>query len=362
MVRALHIGDQGSPGIMVFARLILRLVLASAVALAALSAVPAGARAQPPRQVAQGDTASRAALVAERQRVRRELERANAEIGALKRSGRGLREDYRLRERLADAEALARRLTELDARLGTGAAPTVRGPGAEPRVSPSDGPAELEAKADILADQAQRLAARGDALLGRARDLRARQTLRRRVGQMERDPFSPLEGSKRRAMTGSVASGLTSGPSAPSRMSGPPPVSVADKGVGGTANTGAANPLGPETAVAGAPGPSQGAPGLGAAATPPVGGAAVSSPSSLTSAPTPTTGAASDGTALSVQLHELLDPTTLAEIQHLEGAAGSGASFEALERAGAALKARAVRLSQQAGALRASEHVPPRGR
>ncbi|HVR03687.1 MAG TPA: hypothetical protein VMT47_16235 [Polyangia bacterium] len=359
---------------MVFARLILRVTLASAVALAALSAVPAGARAQPPRRIAQGDTASREALVAERQRVRKELERANAEIGALKRSGRGLREDYRLRERLADAEALARRLTELDARLGAGAAPRSRGPGAEPRVSPSDGPAELEAKADILADQAQRLAARGDALLGRARDLRARQTLRRRVGQMERDPFSPLEGSKRRALTGSVTTGLTSGPSLASRPGGSPPVSMTDKGAGGTPSTGtgSTSPVTPETAVSGTTGPSPGAPGVttavtppngaGAATTPVAGGAAVSSPSSSSSAPTPTTGAAADGTALSVQLRELLDPTTLAEIQHLESAAGSGASLEALERAGAALKARADRLSQQAAALRASEHQPPRNR
>ncbi|HEV3030911.1 MAG TPA: hypothetical protein VG319_04675 [Polyangia bacterium] len=356
-----------------FARLILRVTLASALALAAISVVPAGARAQPLRRLAQVDTAARAALVSERQRVRKELERANAEIGALKRSGRGLREDYRLRERLADAEALARRLTELDARLGAGAAPTSRGPGAEPRMSPSDGPAELEAKADILADQAQRLAARGDALLGRARDLRARQTLRRRVGQMERDPFSPLEGSKRRAMTGSVTSGLTSGPSPSPRPGGSPPVSVADRGVGGTPNTGSANPLTPETA-AGTAGPSQSAPGVSTAASPPNGagagaattplgaGAAVSSPASPSSAPTPTTGAAADGAALSVQLRELLDPTTLAELQHLESAAGSGASLEALERAGAALKARADRLSQQAAALRASEHVSPRNR
>src|SRR5882724_11763473 len=320
MVRALHIGDQGSPGIMVFARLILRLVLASAVALGALSAVPAAARAQPPRRIAQGDTASRAALVAERQRVRKELERANAEIGALKRSGRGLREDYRLRERLADAEALARRLTELDARLGAGAAPASRGPGAEPRVSPSDGPAELEAKADILADQAQRLAARGDALLGRARDLRARQTLRRRVGQMERDPFSPLEGSKRRAMTGTLASNLNSGGS-PASVRGPiPGPGAPEKAVGG-APTGGAGPTDQSAAPAMAvPGVSAVAPppngaGAGAVATPPPngagtgavapplgGGAAVSSPSSPSAAPTPTTGAASDGTALSVQL------------------------------------------------------------
>jgi hypothetical protein len=172
---------------------------------AVLAASPA-TRAQPARTNVPG-ASSRASLVAERQRLRGELERVNAEIDALKHS-RGMRDDYRLRDRLADAEALARRLTELDARLGTnrGATTALPGPADEPRVSSADGPAELDAKADILADQARRLAARGDSLLARAHDLRDRQTLRRRVGQMEHDPFSPLEGSKRRAMAGSSLS------------------------------------------------------------------------------------------------------------------------------------------------------------
>jgi hypothetical protein len=84
-----------------------RLTLASALVLGALLVLPGSASAQTARRFAQGDAASRAALAAERQRVRADLERANAEIDALKRSGRGMREDYRLRERLADAEALA---------------------------------------------------------------------------------------------------------------------------------------------------------------------------------------------------------------------------------------------------------------
>src|SRR5512142_763467 len=56
------------------------------------------------------DTADgRSALVSERQRLRGELERVNAEIDSLKRSSR-VQDDYRLRRRMADAEALARRL------------------------------------------------------------------------------------------------------------------------------------------------------------------------------------------------------------------------------------------------------------
>ena len=332
--------------------------------LTALAAAPKTARAQATRGGAQGDSATRAALVSERQRVRGELERANADVDALKRSGRGLREDYRLRERLADAEALARRLTELDAHLGRGAASASVSAGTEPSVSPADGPAELEAKADILADQAQRLTARGDALLGRARDLRARQTLRRRVGQMERDPFSPLEGSKRRASTGAVASAAV--PASPPSRGATQTASGgngSDKGVGGGVTTsppGAGDSV-PVVAINPSPGAAIPAGALGGTPTSPPGGQAVASP---TTSPTPTSAAAatSDGAALSVQLRELLDPTTLAELQHLEASGGASTSLETLERAGAALKARAERLREQSAQLRSREHAPARTR
>jgi hypothetical protein len=356
-----------------------RIAQTAALLVAGLIAPRATLAARPARAVAADDSA-RAALVAERQRVRTELERANAEIDALKRSGRGLREDYRLRERLADAEALARRLTELDARLGT-AAPAARGPAAEPKVSASDGPVELDAKADILADQAQRLAARGDALLGRARDLRARQTLRRRVGQMERDPFAPLEGSKRRAVTGtvSVGGGATGAAAVPNRPVAPTGGDAAGKtlngatGSGTTGNTVVETPGGQGASAVGAtstPGRGTTEPALGVTSAPPpaTNGAGPQGQTPATSvavsssagAPAPTS--ASDSSALSVQLRDLLDPTTLAEIQRLETNGGAGASTEALERAGAALKARAERLKQQAAALRASEHAAPRTR
>ena len=345
----------------------------AALASAGLVARPTTVAARPARAVAQNESAARAALVAERQRVRAELERANAEIDALKRSGRGLREDYRLRERLADAEALARRLTELDARLGGPATPAAHGSPAEPTVSASDGPAELDAKADILADQAQRLAARGDALLGRARDLRARQTLRRRVGQMERDPFSPLEGSKRRAMTGSLSVGgsTTGGTRPPAQMVGDTKngnsgqTSVATDSAGaptGVSSPGSTNtpPRAPgEGTLTTVPAAGGAANGAGPATQAPATSAAVSSSVGAGAAP-PT--ALSDSSALSVQLRDLLDATTLAEIQRLETTGGSAAGTEALERAGAALKARAERLRQQAAALRASEHAAPRAR
>jgi hypothetical protein len=338
---------------------------------AAVLAVSPTTRAQPAGSRVQS-ASLRASLVAERQRLRGELERVNAEIDALKRS-RGMRDDYRLRDRLADAEALARRLTELDARLGTTRGATTALPAStdEPRVSSADGPAELDAKADILADQARRLAARGDSLLARAHDLRDRQTLRRRVGQMEHDPFSPLEGSKRRAMAGS-SFGIAS---APGGVKSTP--AVGGSPVGGSGSVGNTNP-GTVTASEPSSPPAPSAPSLGPAA--PAGGhtetttgnAALGTPgatstasgttpsgvavASPTTAPTPTSGAASDNAALSVQLRDLVDATTLAEIQHLEASAGPGASTDALERAGTALKVRAERLRQQAAALRASEH------
>jgi hypothetical protein len=330
-----------------------------ALTLAAALAVPATARAQ---QAAGGG--ARAALVAERQRVRSDLDRANAEIDGLKRANRSLRDDYRLRARLADAEALARRLTELDARLGVSPAAraTPAATDAEPRRLPSDGPAELDAKADILSDQARRLAARGEALLVRARDLKTRQNLRRRVGQMERDPFSPLEGSRR----GATATGAAS--NGGRKPMDPGSVLVSDaKGSPASSGTSSA-PQAPEGATAPPSGASlgpgrtgDGAP-TGATAAPgaaPTGGFAV--PGAKT-APTPTgmVGGTSDAIALSVQLRDVLDPATLAALQRLETSGVAGGGIEALERAGAALKARAERLDREAAALRASRHAPPR--
>jgi hypothetical protein len=342
-----------------FARSSLPLLLALA-----LLAGPTGAWAQGGAKgtPAQVDPAMRAAMLGERQRLRVELERANAEIDALKHANRSLRDDYRLRARLADAEALARRLTDLEARLGGVPRQGWTGPDAEPRGLPSDGPAELEAKADILADQARRLAARGDGLLNRARELRARQNLRRRVGQMERDPFSPLEGSKRRTMAaGTVAAAPGNGFKA-----GPPAGGGAtDRGQPGGGNTGSTPVSGQQDSTpppSSTPPTSTGAasPGAGPASisstpptsTPPAGGLAVTAPKT---APTPATPASlGDSATLSAQLRDLLDPATLAELQRLEATSGAVSGVEALERAGAALKARAERLEREAAALRAA--------
>src|SRR5580704_9676425 len=125
--------------------------------LAALAAGPATAAAAP--APADGE---RAALTAERARLRDELDRVGAEVDALKKAHGGVGDDYRLRARLADAEALARRLIEIEARLGL-RAPAGK-PAPLPVAEPTDGPADLGAKADILSDRSRQVRGEADAL------------------------------------------------------------------------------------------------------------------------------------------------------------------------------------------------------
>jgi hypothetical protein len=245
-----------------------------------------------------------AGLASEGGRLRGELDRVNAEIDALKKANRGVGDDYRLRARLADAEALARRLIEIEARLGL-LAPAGK-PAPLPTAAPTDGPADLDAKADILADQSRRLHGAADALGRRVAEIKGRQELRRRAADLDRDPFAPLEGSKRRVVTvaASSAGGQTSG-------SSDRPVIV--------------------------PGPG-GSPQAGVS----------SSPGSLP--PTPVVSATN--TTVSVELRDLLDPATVADLHRLEGMKSPGGSVQALERAVAALRARADALDARARAMR----------
>ena len=176
------------------------------ILLAALTGWGGAARAQPGSSDRDVQTAS---LMSERLRLRMELDRTNAEIDALKRENRGLRDDYRLRSRMADAEALARRLTDLEARLprtssrsaGSRQSDAATSWPNAPEAAPSDDRGVLEAKADILSDQARRLNGQADLLAARVTELQARNELRRRAGQLERDPFSPLEQARRRLTT-----------------------------------------------------------------------------------------------------------------------------------------------------------------
>src|ERR1700690_2091382 len=177
------------------------------LALVGLAAAPATAHAAAARGV------NSAALTAERVHLRGELDRVSTEIDALKRTSRGVGDDYRLRARQADAEALARRLIEIEARLGL--RPTAAKPAPLPIAEPTDGPADLDAKADILADQSRRVRGEADALGRRVAEIKGRQELRRRAADLERDPFAPLEGSKRRgggiAARGKLGAGAAKG-------------------------------------------------------------------------------------------------------------------------------------------------------
>jgi hypothetical protein len=261
-------------------------------------------------------------LLAERARLRVQLDRVNAEIDALKRAGRGVGDDYRLRARMADAEALARRLVAIEARLGL-TAPAVA-PRPLPVASPSDGPADLEAKADILADQSRRIRAAADDLDRRLGEMKGRQELRRRAADLDRDPFAPLEGAKRRTV--SVAPGI--GTQDSSHTVTTPTV---DRGSASTPP-----PAGPSnlTVAGGASSPGASSPSSVVNLTP------TGNPSPVTTNPLP------------VELRDLLDPATVADIGRLERVRATGGSVVALERAVAALRARAAAVDAQAQSMR----------
>jgi hypothetical protein len=333
-----------------------RVLLLGGLLSAGLTLAPP-ARAAPP--AAQANEVGR--LQAECARLRSELQRANADVAALKRGDQGVRNDYRLRQRMADAEALARKLTEAEAqlRVRTGATPAPHAPTlAPPSAEPGDGPVELEAKADLLSDQARRLAAQAEDLARTAGQLRGRQTLRKRAFQLERDPFASMEGSKRSLVFGGsnrLSSGPTKGGGSPEGSKGLQPGGGAmDTGTrggggasGGSSGSGNGNPM-----------PTTGSP------TPTAQPGAAPPPTAPPTQMPPTSGDSSKGAeftapppqptgAISTQLRTLLDPATLSEVQRLERAGKPLTDPEALEKLAAALRQRAQSLEAQSKSLRA---------
>ena len=322
---------------------------------AALTAAPAISRADG----ADGSPAQMTVPTAERQKLRTALDQVNSEIDALKRETRGLGDDYRLRAKMADAEALARRLTELDARAGN----ANRSPAGRtnlpwpiaPQASPSDDRSDLEAKADILSDQSRRLSNQADVLTRRVDDLRGRQELRRRAGQLERDPFSPLEQAKRRIATAAPTSALSkegtaSSPTVGTKDVAPPP--------GGGQS--APGPGGPTTVVAGGA-----VPGVGAASPTPTTPTQATSTrvadSSITQGQTlvSSTAAGDSGSSVATQFRGILDAATLAEIRRLETPGSPSGNLQAMERALILLRARAIELEASAVALRKRARTTP---
>lgn len=293
--------------------LCLAAVLGAAPAAGLVQAAPAAAAQSPD-------------LATERLRLQAQLDRVNAEIDALKRAGGP---EARLRARLADAEALARRLVEVERRMGLTAAPSEPRP--LPTASPSDGPADLDAKADILADQARRVRAAADALDHRVTALKGRQELRRRAADLDRDPFAPLEGSKRRTVSVAGGSEMPHATLVPGV-----PTSATDRGGGASAGSSPGTLTGTS-----APGINTAAGGSGPVSTPSAAGvSAVATP-----------------LILSVELRDLLDPATLADVGRMEHGRAPG-SLAALQRAVAALRARAANLDGQARSMRQAAAKP----
>jgi hypothetical protein len=302
------------------------------------------------------------AIQRDSQRLRAELDRVNAEIAALKSGGRSVANDYLLRDKLAEAEALARRLTEAEKRERadrTSPPAVLAAPALIPPVAtPHDSAVELEAKADLLSDQARRLRTEADALSHTAQQIRARQALRRRAGAWDRDPLAGFENSKRNfAVTnrGSVAASDSSS-SRGSKDTGGTTLGVGSSGSATTGSNGATKGSVSDGMV-----PVYGG---GAGATPPPGvpvsGAPESAAPVITTtplAPHPTlnplaapVGASDSGKA--VQQRPLLDPASLASVRSNLSQSGSMSDPEAIDAAALALRKHAKALEEQASRLR----------
>ncbi len=294
----------------------------------------------------------------EMNRLRGDLDRLNAQIADLKRGGRGLRDDFRLRRLMADSEALARQLTDAEARL--------RGPVtvvAPPVAVESAG--VLEAKADILEDQSNHLNSQADSFLRAATQVKTRQRLRQRAGQFDRDPFAGLDASKRSmiiAIPNAAPKGIASGPPVPGQAEG-------------SARAGLAPPVQPPAPAADTARAS--APMMGAAAAPPAAGSpsagapallapspGATTPSAESQAPptmpTPTMGvSAIVPTApapvlpsFSTQSRTVIDPATAADLRRFDAGGAAPTDPAALERMATALRLRAQSLAGQARDLR----------
>jgi hypothetical protein len=292
-----------------------------AVALAGLTVVaPGGAVAELGEHGSTDAIAFRKAE-AEFIALREDLARVNAEIASLKRAERSVRDDYRLRDRMADAEALAQKVGRAEARLRAIDRTSARRPGEPPlapppQASPQDGTVELEAKADLFADEASRLERQADAFARAAEHLRTRQALRRRAGTWDRDPFAGLESSKRNLAVS--ASSSKSDGSRNGTTSGTPLALPPASGGNGTSGAGA-----------------------------------IDSPGSKPSPLAPTVGAEH-----AVEQRLYLDPATAAELRQALGSGATSTDPEALDRAATALRARARQLDQQADSLRRKSRAP----
>jgi len=296
------------------------------------------------------------------ERLRAELARVNVEVAALKRRARTVRNDYRLRERMADAEALAQKLTAAEAALsrqtsGRGeAAPSGAPIMAPPQASPQDGSVELEAKADLLSDQARKLVGEADALAKAAAEVRNRRSMRRKAGSWDRDPFAGLETSRRNVLVAAPSVKL----SPASSSSGTKPADSSTQG--GTITNSPTAEYGPAGGTASSDNP---APVVAPSAPSPTEtsgrgafGAAPSSTDGTSAAKSSPQPQLTSTDRQSVEQRLYLDPATAAELRQALGSGSGALAPEALDRGAAALRARARVLAAQAKALRARSLAP----
>ena len=305
-------------------------------------------------------------LLAECADLRAQLDRKTAEISALKRGERGVRQDYDMRQRMAEANELARRLTALESQLqsrpGQGVGTRPAGAAASPE--PVEGSAALEARADLLSDEAHKLSARAAGMVRAAGQMRTRAALRRKAANVDRDPFASLDGAKRLMFVrapGAVVSdsGRKAGtPTSPTESGTAGGASNTSGGTGNPTPTSGPTTLAPPTAPPATP-PAQ--PGSTAppaatstpAAAPPPQTPQPAAPQDSSKGSSPAAAAAPAGRS-ELAAGALIDPALSAELSRMAPSANHTPSEpEALEQAAAALVSRAQLLETQAKALRA---------
>ena len=280
--------------------------------------------------------------------LRQQLGRVNSEVRALKQSPRSMSVDYRLRQKLADAEVLGRKLTEKEAHMrafepGSERAPSV---GPSPTAHSTDGPVELNAKADILLDQAQKLSMQADRIDARIERDSVRTTLRARTRRLEQDPFAALEGPKRSLVfSRSETKAIVKDGPAFGENSAPPPAPPLPESRS-DAPMAASPPSSPPT-------PS-GAPTVGGSQES-VGPSSVGSPTPAPVRPSDSSSAAGSGgssTSVSLSYRSFLDGRALAEIERLQAAGDPNARAKVMSATAASLRKQARDLEGRASTLR----------
>lgn len=289
------------------------------------------------------------------QLLRAELDGVNAEIASLKGGARSVRNDFLLRDKLAEAEALARKLTESEKREHANRAPApteLPGSALVPPVgTPHDSAVELEAKADLLSDQARRFRGEADSLARTAEQIRARQALRRRAGAWDRDPLAGFESSKRNfAVSGRTGATAASDSATGSRGSSSGTIAIGGGASSKGADNGAASPTYGGSGQAPIPPNTTGVlgPGGSVESTPVV--AASPTASHAVTAPAVSF---SDSTSKTLQQRPLLDPGSLASVRSTLSQSGSQSDPDAIEAAAIALRKHAQALEERARLLRA---------